>query len=447
MKRLLPLMLIGLLGSWTAGDIIHLKDGTQLEGEIKKGPDGYRVHTADGDTTQVPLENVASIELKPASTPEASMQRLGSLRRAVENIPDIKTILERYANFIQQNPGTPAATQAQADVDVWQDRQARGLVKVGSKWMTVEEQADIQRRMGGVADALRQTMKQGRLKEAATVLDRALADDPQNVSLLYLRGVLFYRQEQLPVSRKAFEAVCAQASDHAPTLNNLAVILWRQNAMTAALNDYDAAMLAAPASREILDNVAEALNALPESQRKGPVVAKVVRHFKEQDDDLQKKMAERGMTRWGATWVTQAQADQLAAQEKEIRGQIDQMSKDFDALQARINAIDRTISEDQNELRQIDAETLVTDSSGKTVRLPYPQRYYDVAKDLNSLQAERAARVAQEEGLRRDAKLALQKLPVAKYTGIQKIIDVDGMPVIAPAGDPPASPASQPAAR
>lgn len=447
MKCLLPLILIGLLVPLAAADIIHLKDGTQLEGEIKKGPDSYRVRTADGGTTQVPLENVASIELKAAATPEASLQRLASLRRAVENIPDIKTVLDRYQSFIQQNAGTPAATQARADVDIWQDRQARGLVKVGSKWMTVEEQADIQRRMGGVADALRQTMKQGRLKEAGTVLDHAMADDPQNVSLLYLRGVLSYRQEQLPVSRKAFEAVFSQVSDHAPTLNNLAVILWRQNAMTAALNDYDAAMLAAPGSREILDNIAEALNALPENQRKGLVVAKVVRHFKEQDEELQKKMAEKGMTRWGATWVTQAQADKLAAQEKEIRGQIDQMSKDFDSMQASINAIDRTITADQNEIRQIDAESLATDSSGKVVRLPYPARYYDLGREINSLQAERATRVTQEEGLRRDAKVAMQKLPVAKYTGIQKIIDVDGMPVIAPSGDATAPSTSQPAAR
>ena len=222
------------------------------------------------------------------------------------------------------------------------------------------------------------------------------------------------------------------------------MILWRQNAITAALNDYDAAMLAAPGSREILDNIAEALNALPENQRKGAVVAKVVRHFKEQDEDLQKKMAEKGMTRWGATWVTQAQADKLAAQEKEIRGQIDQMSRDFDSLQARVNAIDRTITEDQNEMRQIDAESLVADSSGKVVRLPYPPRYYDLGREITSLQAERATRIAQEEGLRRDAKVAMQKLPVAKYTGIQKIIDVDGMPVFAPPGDPATQPASQP---
>ena len=214
MKCLLPLILIGLLAPFAVGDIVHLKDGTQVEGEIKKGPDSYRVRGADGTVTQVPLENVASIELKAAATPEASLQRLASLRRAVENIPDIKTILDRYQNFIQQNAGTPAATQARADVDIWQDRQARGLLKVGSKWMTPDEQADIQRRMGGVAAALRQTMKQGRLKEAGTVLDRAMADDPQNVSLLYLRGVLSYRLEQLPVSRKAFEAVFAQVSDH-----------------------------------------------------------------------------------------------------------------------------------------------------------------------------------------------------------------------------------------
>jgi tetratricopeptide (TPR) repeat protein len=448
MKRLLPLILIGCFLPFAVGDVVHLKDGTQVEGEISKGDEGYSVRAADGTVTLVPLEKVASIEVKAAAGPEASMQRLASLRRAVENIRDINTILDRYESFIAQNTGTPAADQAKTDMDTWRDRQSRGLVRVGSRWVTPQEQAEVQRKMLGVADALRATMKAGRLKEAGTVLDRALADDPQNMSLLYLRGVLTYRLEQLPAARKAFEAVFSQAADHAPTLNNLAVILWRQNAMIAALNDYDAAMLAAPVSREILDNVAEALNALPEKDRKGLVVAKVVRHFKEQDEELQKKMAERGLTRWGATWVTEAQADKLAAQEKEIQSQINQMSKDFDAAQARINTIDQSITQDQNELRQIDAESYATDpTSGKMYRLPYPQRYYDIAHEITSLQTERATRVSQQDQLRRDAKLAMQKLPVTKYSGIQKIIDVDGMPVVMLPAAPAAAPTSQPAAR
>jgi tetratricopeptide (TPR) repeat protein len=445
MKRLLPLMLIGFLAPFAAADVIHLNDGTQVEGAIQKGDDGYRVTTPSGIVTQVPFDKVASIEAKAASTPEASMQRLASLRRAVENMHDIKTILGRYDSFLQQNAGSPAATEAQADMATWQDRQARGLVKVGFKWVTPEQQAVIQRQMIGVAEGVRKAMKDGRVKEAGTVLDRALADDPQNVSLLYLHGVLLYRLEQLPGSRKAFEAVLAQAQDHAPTLNNLAVILWRQNATMAALNDYDAAMLAAPVSREILDNVAEALNALPENQRKGPVVAKVVRHFKEQDDDLQKKLADRGLVRWGATFVSQAQADKLAAQEKEIHSQIDDMSRDFDATQARINVINQTITSDQNEMRAIDVESLTTDSAGRTVRLPYPLRYSQLGQEITSLQTELATKQAHLDDLRRDAKLALQKMPVTKYSGIQKIIDVDGMPVIAPANDPTTQPASQPA--
>jgi len=445
MKCLLPLILIGLFAPFAAADIVHLQDGTQVEGVIQKGEDGYRVTTAAGIVTQVPFEKVASIEVKPASTPEVSMERLASLRRAVENVRDIKTILSRYDNFLQQYAGSPAAAQAQADIDLWHDREARGLVKVGSRWITPEEQAVVQRRMIGVADGVRKAMKDGRLKEAGTVLDRALADDPQNVSLLYLRGVLLYRQEELPASRKAFEAVAAQQEDHGPTLNNLAVILWRQNAPLAALNDYDAAMLAAPVSREILDNVAEALNALPENQRKGPIVAKVIRHFKEQDDDLQKKMMDRGLVRWGATFVSQAEADKLAAQEREIHQQMDDMSRDFDSTQARITVIDQTITADQNEMRAIETESLTTDSSGRVVRLPYPPRYSELGQEIGSLQAERATRVAHLDDLRHDAKLAMQKLPVAKYSGIQKIIDVDGMPVVAFAGDPTSQPASQPA--
>jgi tetratricopeptide (TPR) repeat protein len=446
MKRLLPLLLVGFLARSALADIIHLKDGTQVEGEIHRGDDGYTVTSPSGTVTVVPLDKVDSLEIKAATTPEASMLRLGSLRRAVENISDIDVIIERYESFLTQNTGSPAATAAQQDLDQWRDRQTRGLVKVGSKWVTPQERAQIQQRASGVADQLRQTMKQGRLKEAAAVLDEALADNPTNISLLYLRGVLMYREEQLPPSRKAFEAVFAQAADHAPTINNLAVILWRQNALIAALNDYDSAMLAAPVSREILDNVAEALNALPENERKGPVVAKVVRHFKEQDEELQKKQAARGLTRWGATWVTQAEADKLAAQEKDIQSHLDTMSHNFDAIQTRINVIDQTIQADQQEMVQLQSESYARGTTGQVVQLPLPQRYYDLSSEITALQAERPTRVAQQEQLRRDAKVEQQKLPVAKYTGIQKIIDVDGMPVMGSPPPPPTTdPTSQPA--
>lgn len=425
-----PFILIGCLVLPCFADVVHLKDGTRLEGDIKKTDDGYRVTDAAGTVTMVSSEKIDSIEPRPKGGADASASRLASLRRAVENLDDIKKILDRYSSFLTQNAGTPATKDAQADIDMWHDRQARGLVKVGTKWMTKEERDGLQLKSLGVADQLRETIKQGRMKEATTVLDNALSDNPTNISLLYLRGVLLYRQEQLPASRKAFESVVAAAADHAPTLNNLAVILYRQNAPVAALAQYDKAMLAAPASREILDNVAEALNALPEEQRKSAVVKKVVRHFKEQDDDLQKKMSERGMVRWGATWVTDAQYAKLQEQEKQIKDKLDQMSRDYDSVQAGIVGIDRRIKDDQEEMNLIDQSTLTTDREGNVIRLPYPARYFDLRREVASLLSERAARVADLEHLRRDAKVVQQQLPVARYSGIQKIIDADGMPVL-----------------
>ena len=49
-------------------------------------------------------------------------------------------------------------------------------------------------------------IKQGRLKQSTPILDRQLQIDPQNISLLYIQGVMQYMQEFLPPSRKAFEA-------------------------------------------------------------------------------------------------------------------------------------------------------------------------------------------------------------------------------------------------
>ena len=349
MKLLLPL-LVCLVATAASADVIHLRDGSRVEGELRKTEEGYRVTGPTGVTTVVSADKVESIEIKPMATAETSVARLASLRRSVEGLSDLKTIIDRYEAFIKANDGTRAADDARTDLDAWRDRQSKGMVKLGTKWVNSAEAAAVSRRSTDVAIALRSSIKQGRLKEAGAVVEKALADDPANISLLYLKGVLLYRQEELPGSRKCFEAVIASAPDHAPTLNNLAVIMSRQNAAVASLGEYDKAMLAAPMRREILDNVAEALNALPETQRKSPIVTKVVRHFKEQDADLQKLMAEKGYVRWGSTFVTDAQADKLAAAEKQVKDQMDQMSRDFDALQSRITQIDRLIQSDQQEL-------------------------------------------------------------------------------------------------
>src|ERR1700761_1968010 len=111
--RHLSLLLVGLMAIPALGGVIRLQDGTKLEGDIKKTDDGYRITAADGKVTNVTSDKIASIDLQPSGSGDAATNRLASLRRAVENLSDIKIILDRYKSFLDQNAGTPAAQEAE----------------------------------------------------------------------------------------------------------------------------------------------------------------------------------------------------------------------------------------------------------------------------------------------------------------------------------------------
>src|SRR5207249_6705799 len=131
-------------------------------------------------------------------------------------------------------------------------------------------------------------------------VEQILADDPTNPSGMYLRGLMNYRRDQYVDARKAFESVLTQVPNHAPTLNNLGVVMIRTNAVAASLNYLDQAMIAAPRNRQVLDNVAEVLNSLSDEQLNLPVAQRVARKFAEQDEELSRQMAKDGLHRWGS---------------------------------------------------------------------------------------------------------------------------------------------------
>ncbi len=126
--------------------------------------------------------------------------------------------------------------------------------------------------------------------------------------------------------RKAFEVANQELPNHAPTLNNLAVIAMRQNRGLIALGLFDQAMRASPESAPILDNVAETLNTVSAEAAQTPIGRKVAALFAQEDAALSAKMEKQGLYRWGATWVTAQQRDQLQAIEKELKSQLDALA-------------------------------------------------------------------------------------------------------------------------
>ncbi len=438
-------LLLGGLASLAPADVIQLTNGTTIEGTVKKSGDGYIVIGAGGKTTNLRLDEVESISISPSTKPAAMMERLASLRRAMDNVSDISVILDRYQKFIDQAPDEASRKAASEDVAIWKQRQEQGLIKFGSRWILPADRAKIQEQALSLASQARELMKQGRLKEADPILNQAIAADPGCASAYYLRGLLLFRQDQLPAARKAFEAAASLVPDHAPTLNNLAIVIYRQNQIPGALNQYDRAMIVSPQDKWVLTNVAEALEAVPPEMKKNDIVRKVQRRFDEQIVPLEAKLAATGWYRWGATWVNAADLEKLKAIEAANKAKLDALSVEFDSVQADIKRIEQSIADNQSTLRRIEAESVRYDANGQPIRVAYPPVYYEIVRDNQKLTAERATDITKLEQLRVQAKAIQAKLPTPRYTGVQQIIGVEGAPTAAIVANPTTQPTTQPA--
>jgi len=445
-------LLIVAMSAAVYGDAIVLKDGSRVTGDIKKGDSGYVITQADGKIEVVPFDVVKSLELQSANAPpDAARENLASLRRSIEHDDNLYRIIGRYQQFIKSNGSSDVAEQAKQDLAIWQQRKDAGMSKYGALWVTDADKAKLKEKTLQTADAARRLIKAEHFNEADSLLNQVLSEDPRLPTALYLRGLLQYRVEQLPPARKSFETVNLLVPNHTPTLNNLGIVLARQNQVSASLGMFDAAMLSSPRNRLVLDNVAEMLNALPDEQRANPAAQKVARHFTEQDVDLQKQLAPQGLHRWGSTWVTTDELESLKAAERAVKDKLDQLSANFDAVKGEIANIDRDIDDNDRSMHRLEASSYVRDVNGNIYQSTLPSTYYQLQDDSTKLHHQRDDAYAKLNQLRSQARQVNQELPVPKYTGMQHMFDADSAPTIAPPGavmpasQVTASPTTQPA--
>jgi len=415
-------------------DVIVLTDGSRIEGDLKRAPDkpDWIITTSDGKVRTFPPDAVKAVELGGSTTAKAPLQAvdaLSSLRRSVEALSDINQIIDRYQHFIASTKDETVQADAKSDLDVWRQRKESGLVKHGNRWVAPQELAALAAQASAVAEQARELIRQSRNPEADALLQQALLTDPSNPGAQYLRGVLLFRQDKFGDARKVFESVNVTVPSHPPTLNNLAVILWRQNQQPASLNYYDQAMQAAGVNDFILNNVAEALGSIPEDQRKGAPVARCLRRFSELDLVLQQRMAQQGLYRWGGGWIDQKKLDELKAAEKEIRLKLEAMQAEFGQDQSRISQIDADVSQNEANMDDLRLRSMVRDDRGNLVTLGLPGVYYDLQRENQTLRNEQNTLRSRLEVLQQQAKQMQQQVPVPRFTGIQQIVGVEGMPV------------------
>lgn len=414
-------------------DVLHLKDGSTIEGDVKKADAGWVITLPDGQTTTVSNSNVRSIEAGSSLQPGEPAAGLASLRRSTESSVNPKSVVERYKRFIAQYSGTPVENEAKNDLALWQDRLDRGLVRIGHLWVSKEDREQIEQHSLQLADQARQKIKQGHWHDAEGLLAEALDANPNSATALYLRALIEYQSGQFVAARKDLETVKLICPDHGPTLNNLGVITARQNRYGESISYFDQAMRSAP-FRTAVDNAAEALHALNDPSR-GINVQKALAQraatiFEEQNAKLTAQMKEHGLNRWGAKWVTDADLKKLQDAQKEIDDRVAALRADYENTQQQIATIDQRIAGDEASLRQMESDTYRWDIHGSLAVIPLPPAYADVQHEEQSLRTSRQQALAKLDGLKQQAKTLQRQLPVPKYTGTLQMVGADGAPIV-----------------
>jgi hypothetical protein len=197
-------------------------------------------------------------------------------------------------------------------------------------------------------------------------------------------------------------------------------------------------MQAAGINEYILNNVAEALGSIPEEQRRGIAYTKAMRRFAEQDQVLQQQMAQRGMYRWGGGWVDEKRLDELKAAEKEIRGKLEALQTEYNAAGTRLQSISAEIASNENTMAGLRINAAMRDAQGNLIMIGPPQAYYDIQRQNQTLVTEQDALRTKMLALNEQAKRLNLEMPVPRFTGIQQLVGVEGMP----GAEPPATQSS-----
>lgn len=432
-------------------DTIVLRDGTILGGVVRQLPDGYEITSPQGKVSFIPIADVKSIKLSNDGkvTEQSAKERLASLRRSVDSETVISRILDRYKQFIEMNKDTDASEEALTDLALWESRHAQGMVKVGTRWMTPAQRDEHLQKTARLANEIADQIAAGKIHEATVRVTELLEQDPDNLSLAYLDGVLQIKRNRYNEAKRSFDIVYEQIPEHPPTVYNQAAIAAHFKRWTNAIPLFEKAMSLAPGQPEILNGVTEFLRMVPEANRRNIAFDRLLATYNSQEAMLAAEMAKKGLYRFGSTWAGQDKLDEMKAKQDAFEEKKKAMQAEYDASQDRIKQLASSIERIDVQLGQIERDRLYRDpTTGRVLYMPRPQIYYDLTNERDRYTRDIQSEKAKGEDLKRQAKDLESQSPTPPFSGSVQTIGEAGVPIVLPADAPeapPEDPASRPA--
>ncbi|MEM8874231.1 MAG: tetratricopeptide repeat protein [Planctomycetota bacterium] len=426
---ILGLLLFGVTTAATA-DVVVLNDGSEVQGDIRRATGGYDVILKDGTRQFIPDSQVKSLRMGPSQT-DADVQ-LANLRRSVEPLEDLDLVIERYEQFLERIGEGEVADKARVELAQWVRWREEGRVLFDGEWMKPQEQRERAAQNIVAVNEVRGMIKSGKRGEALKLVHDRLRENPRDVSSHYLLGLMQYRSGDVAGARRSFEEAAVLAPDHAPTANNLAVVLVRQNQLPRAVLALGNALRDAPDTKSLLDNAAELIELVPEAQRDTTVYANLRTRFEAQDRILGSRLAEQGWHRFGAKWVDAATFATIEAQRKEANDRLDALQADYDVTNQRIVAVQNDIAEAEQTLASIRANSLRRTGDGRIIQLPLPDVYFEIEREKQADERDLGDLASRIGLLQQEAMRVRERMPKPLYDGTLELIGADGVPVTMP---------------
>ena len=163
-------MLSLVLAGIAQGATLKLKDGTTLEGDVKKLGGSYSVRLKDGTTKLVPASDVVSAEgVDGPAAPAVGSASAGSSAGKSASFASVARSADRaetpliaatlWQKYIDDNPAAPDLGQAKAELKKWQDMTAQGAEKIKGKWVSGEELKELKKKVNALNVEAAQLMK------------------------------------------------------------------------------------------------------------------------------------------------------------------------------------------------------------------------------------------------------------------------------------------------
>ncbi len=456
-KQWLSIMAVGLSAAVALADVVTLNDGRQFSGSIRYSGDDVVITQADGSSVTVARNDVAKVALISTLTPaQIADAEWARLLIVIKNAKTIDQIMANVSAFLERYGDQPIAAEAKKVLAQYQQAKELGYIKLGSKWVSPDEANKLREKSAEAAQSALNLYRAGKNQDAITQAKAALAVDDQNVNAINIQALALIRMNQPNQARPLFAQAAEMDATNVLALNNLAVLTYALNRDAEALVYYGRALAAAPQNRLLLDNIAEALNDY-DGSKYAQSYKDMIARVQQADTRMASLMAQKGLFRYGSSWVTQEQHERLSANMQKINDAQNALGASYRASMVTYNSAQKELKDND---RLYDANLNIYNAMTSAIQVAvthgYPvdaQWIYDRDNswsECNRLSARRTQLVDQINQARttlinmRPEAERLKKLMNAatalQFSGVQRLIepgDVENPPPPAAVVIPP----------